>query len=89
MTKQQKTARKKQLTMKRIANETSGQRAKRLGPTRRIVRFKKNASKVSQVAILECGHHHTTDLSKRKTMRCRQCRDGKKASKKTTLKKAA
>jgi hypothetical protein len=83
----QEIARRKQVSMKKIANETPGQREKRLGPIVPIVKFKKNESGVSRVAILKCGHHRTTDFSKRKTYRCPQCRDAKQ--RKASPKKAA
>lgn len=60
---------------------------KRLGPSRKIVRFQKKG-KTTRFAILECGHKRTVQMTKRETLRCRRCRAGAKSTKSVTTKKA-
>jgi uncharacterized ParB-like nuclease family protein len=74
-----------------FANETDAQTTKRLGPSRKIVRFAKKG-KTTRVAFRECGHKRSVDLTKRTHVRCRNCRPDVKAraaKRAAKLKKAA
>ncbi len=52
--------------------ETEAQKAKRLGPSRKITRFVK-LGKTTRMAHLACGHKRVVDLTTRKSLRCHRC----------------
>lgn len=83
-TKSKKTAAKVDYT-----NETEAQIEKRLGPSKKIVRWiPKN--KKRRIAVLECGHRRSRTMEKQQTIRCNACRVEKlKGTKKVAAKKIA
>lgn len=55
------------------ATETEAQIEKRLGPSRKIVRWiPKN--KKRRIAVLECGHRRSRTMEPQKSIRCNRCR---------------
>jgi hypothetical protein len=77
----------KRATRKTYANETEAQKARRIGPKRKIVRWMAK-SKTRRIAVLECGHKRSRGMWKRRTDRCRQCLKGKPKAVKVTKKAA-
>jgi len=68
-------------------NETEAQIEKRLGPSRKIVRWiPKN--KKRRIAVLECGHRRSRTMEKQQTIRCNRCRIEKGAKAVKSVKKA-
>ena len=81
-------AKSSKVTKINYATETASHRNRRLGPSRRIIKFvNKHVGRAGNdvhIAVLECKHVRAIDMTPRQHLRCRKCRDNRPKDVQTT-----